>query len=113
MALKVLYWFPRILMILAILFMIMFSFDVFGGNEPFGKQLLGFLAHNIPAIVLIISLVFAWKYEIAGGIVILVLSVALMIVFKTFSGNAGSLILISPFFISGLMFILHKTLSRK
>ena len=49
---RVLYWTPRVLMILALLFMLMFSFDVFEGNEPLGRKLLGFLISNIPVFIL-------------------------------------------------------------
>jgi hypothetical protein len=111
MSLKVLYWFPRVLVILAVIFMMLFSLDEFGGSEPIGQQLLGFLAHNIPAFILIVTLVIAWKYEIIGGVVFVLLSAAMTIFFKSFSGNPASLIVISPFVIAGLMFMLHKLLS--
>lgn len=111
--LKILYWFPRILAILSILFMIMFSLDSFGGNNPPGKQLLGFLMHNIPAFLLIIVLVIAWKYEIIGGALFILLFIALGVFFKSFSGNSGSLIIITPFLIAGALFILHEVLSSR
>ena len=43
MGLKTLQWLARILAIAAIIFMLMFSFDAFSGDEPLGKKLLGFL----------------------------------------------------------------------
>ena len=113
MILRILYWFPRILAILAILFMMMFSLDVFGGEEPFGRQLLGFLAHNIPAFALIIVLVIAWKYEIIGGMIFILLFIALGIFFNSFTGNSGSLIILIPFLLAGAMFILHHFLSGR
>ena len=113
MILKILYWFTRILAILAILFMMMFSLDVFGGNEPLSRQLLGFLKHNIPAFVLIIALVVAWKNEIAGGVLFIVLFIVLGIFWGSFSGNSGSLILITPFLIVGILFILRRILVAK
>ena len=113
MILRILYWFPRILAILAILFMMMLSLDVFGGEEPVGRQLLGFLAHNIPAFVLIIVLAIAWKYEIIGGIILICLFFMLSVFFKSFSGNSGSLIILIPFLLAGAMFILHHFLSEK
>jgi len=113
MLLKILYWFPRILAILAILFMIMFSLDSFGGDSPSGKQILGFLVHNIPAFVLIIALVIAWKYEIIGGAIFILMFFALGIFFKSFSGNSGSLMIITPLLLAGAMFILHQVLSAR
>ncbi len=111
--LKILYWFPRILAILSILFMLMFSLDSFGGDSPLGKQVLGFLVHNIPAFVLIIALVFAWKNEVLGGVIFILLFFALGIFFKSFTRNSGSLLIIIPFLLTGIMFILHEVLSAR
>ncbi|MDZ7636503.1 MAG: hypothetical protein U5L72_19595 [Bacteroidales bacterium] len=97
MMMTILKWFARVLAILAILFMLMFSLDVFGGNESFPKQLLGFLIHNIPAFGLIIALVIAWRYEITSGILFVLSFVALGIFFKSFAGNINSLVIIAPF----------------
>jgi len=113
MYLKVLKWFARILAILTILFMMLFSLESFGGNESLGRQLLGFLIQNIPAFVLIISLIIAWKYEIAGGVLFLLAFVAMAVWFKSFAGNSASLIVISPFFIAGCAFIIHALLSAR
>ena len=68
---KALYWSPRILAILAILFMLMFSFDAFDGNEPLGRKLLGFLIHNIPVLILTAIVVVAWNRELPGGIILI------------------------------------------
>lgn len=113
MTLKILYWFPRILAILSILFMLMFSLDSFGGDNPPGKQILGFLMHNIPVFVLIIVLVIAWKREIIGGALFIIAFFALGIFFKSFSGNTASLLIIAPFLVAGAMFILHDVLSSR
>ena len=110
MILKILLWFTRILAIISILFMMMFSFDVFKENEPLIRQLLGFLKHNIPAFLLIIALIIAWKYEIAGGVIFILLFIALGIFWNSFSGNDGSLILITPYLLIGILFILHQIL---
>jgi hypothetical protein len=105
-------WLTRILAILAILFVLMFSLDSFGGDKPAGKQILEFLIHSIPALILIFSLVVAWKYEIIGGAIFLIIAIALGIFWDSFTGNSGSLIILVPFFVIGLLFILHGLLSR-
>ena len=107
---KVLYWIPRVLTILSILFMTMFSFDVFGGDESSGAKMLGFLIHNIPVLILIAILIIAWKWEVAGGALFIVASITGMFFFHSFRGNPASLIVISPFLITGIMFILHHIL---
>jgi hypothetical protein len=110
---KILYWTPRIITILAILFMTMFSFDVFGGNEPLSRKLLGFLMHNIPVLILIAILIVAWKWEIVGGLLFIVAFGASCILFRSFSGNPGSLIVTTPFLITGVLFIIHHLIFRK
>lgn len=65
---KILYWTPRVLSILFICFLTMFSFDVFESGRSAGEIALAFLMHNIPSIILIILLVIAWKKEIVGAV---------------------------------------------
>lgn len=110
---RILYWIPRIITILSILFMIMFSFDVFSGNEPFSRKMLGFLIHNIPVLILIVILFIAWKWGVAGGVLFILASIFGFVFFHSFSGNPGSLIVIAPFLITGILFILHHVLYGK
>jgi len=107
---KLLYWFPRILTILAIAFMALFSLDSFGGNGSFGTKMLGFLIHNIPVLILTAILIIAWKWETTGGILFIIASIATMIYFRSFNGNPGSIVVLAPFLLTGLLFILHKVL---
>jgi hypothetical protein len=107
---KAIYWIPRIFTIIAILFMMMFSIDVFSGDEPMGRKMLGFLMHNIPVLILTAVLVVAWKWEVIGGILFITAAIAGSLYFRGFSGNPGSLIVMVPFLITGLLFILHHGL---
>src|SRR4030042_6652058 len=66
---KFVYWPPRILSILFIAFLALFSLDVFEMELGFWQTVLGLFMHNIPAIVLLIVLLVAWKYEWVGGVV--------------------------------------------
>jgi hypothetical protein len=109
---KILFWTPRILAILAILFMMMFSIDCFGGNYTLREQLVCFVMHNIPAYILILALIIAWKWELAGGILFLLAAVAGSIYFRAFSGNPGVLIILFPFVITGVLFIINEGLYK-
>ncbi len=66
---KFIYWTPRILSIIFILFLSIFSLDVFDSNPGFWQAVLGLLMHNIPSFILLIVLIISWKHEIVGGIV--------------------------------------------
>jgi hypothetical protein len=102
---KLLYWIPRILGILAILFMMMFSLDCF---ENAGKDaLICLLMHNIPALIIVIVLIVAWKWELIGGILFVVASFAGAIYFNGFGGNWGVLPVMAPFLLTGILFIIN------
>jgi hypothetical protein len=102
---KILFWTPRILAILAILFMMMFSLDCF---ENVGKDALVCLfMHNIPAFIIIIVLAIAWKWEWIGGILFVIAFFVGSIYFNAFGKNWGALIIMVPFLLTGILFIVH------
>jgi len=106
---KILYWTPRVLAILAILFMMMFSLDCLdaGGKDA----LICLLMHNIPAFITIAVLVIAWKWELIGGILFIAASFIGAIYFNGFGGNWGVLPLMAPFLIAGALFIIDYFLT--
>lgn len=63
-----LFWTPRILSILFICFITMFSLDVFEPGLSAGEIALGLLMHNIPSLVLIALLIVSWKRDLVGAI---------------------------------------------
>jgi len=65
---RLLYWTPRVLSILFICFLTMFSLDVFEPGRSAGEIAIGLLMHNIPSIILTILLVISWKKEIVGAL---------------------------------------------
>ena len=101
---QILYWTPRILGILFAAFLTLFSFDVFGGEESFWEQILGFLIHNIPVYLVVIVLVIAWKREWVGGIAFLLLAVLFIVLtrlrmgWESYLGISGPLVIISILF---------------
>ncbi len=72
-----LHWLPRILGIAAILFVSMFALDSFGPGLPLSKQIGNFLIHLIPSYVLLLALVIAWKWELVGGSLFVLLGLGL------------------------------------
>jgi hypothetical protein len=91
----------------------MFSFDVFDGAESFGMKMLGFLIQNIPVMILIAILIISWKWELAGGALFILASVSGTFFYHSFSGNPGSLVVVAPFLLAGILFILHSVLFGK
>jgi hypothetical protein len=62
------YWAPRIMSIIFILFLGLMSLDVFSSELSLGQTLLALFMHNLPALILLVVLIIAWKREIVGGI---------------------------------------------
>ena len=63
-----LFWAPRVLTILFILYISMFSLDIFDGHYGFWGTIVGLLMHNIPSFVMIVLLIIAWRYEWVGAV---------------------------------------------
>ena len=117
-----LYWAPRILCIVAILFISVFSLDAFQAGMPLKDQILAWLMHMIPSFVLIIILIIAWKWENIGGIIFLAIGLAFtpFIFIWNYSMNhsvwisLGVILMITfPFILVGVLFMLSYYTRRK
>lgn len=110
---KLMFWIPRVLAVLIILFVIMFSLDSFEGTEPFWKKVLGFLINNIFAFIIIASLIAGWKKDIIAGVLFILITLAGCIFFHSFRGNPGSLIVMAPVLLTGMLFFVSFFISLK
>lgn len=63
---KTIHWAPRMAALLIIFFVSLFSLDVFAMDAPPLELLGGFLIHSLPAIGMLLLLVFAWKQPAIG-----------------------------------------------
>ena len=79
---KFVYWTPRILSIIFIVFLALMSLDIFGMGLSFREILVGLFMHNIPALILLAVLIISWKYEIVGGVAFIL--AGLLYIFFTF-----------------------------
>jgi len=104
---KFIYWTPRVLSILFILFLMLFSLDVFDGASGPWEIALGLFMHNIPALILLIILMISWKHEIVGGITF-ILAGLLYIVSSITRNQFGwwFLIIAGPAFFIGILFLI-------
>lgn len=121
-SLKIIHWTPRILCILAILFVSMFALDSFDPKLTLWQQLQAFFIHLIPTYILILFLIVAWKWELIGGIILLAVAIGFtpLIYFHNYSMNHSvlmSLAVISminlPFILTGVLFVLSYYLKKK
>ena len=119
---KIFHWLPRIMCIIAILFISLFAADSFSPELTIWQQLLAFSIHLIPSFVLIIFLIIAWKWELIGGIIFILIGLGLspFVYIKNFQMNHSvglSLGIIAsitlPFIIVGILFIISSYFKKK
>ena len=119
---KILHWAPRIMCIVAILFISLFALDTFGSNKTTWQQIVDFLMHLIPSFVLLALLLIAWKWELIGGIIYTLLGLGFspVIFMHNYKMNDSFWMSLSvvffinlPFVIVGILFILSHYKKRQ
>ncbi|MBI4708607.1 MAG: hypothetical protein HY764_00125 [Candidatus Portnoybacteria bacterium] len=107
---KFVFWTPRILSIIFILFLALFSLDVFESESGFWQIMLGLFIHNIPALALLAVLLISWKYEIVGGIAFILAGLIYIVLLMRNPFEwymiAWALQIAGPAFFIGILFIL-------
>jgi hypothetical protein len=118
----ILHWSPRIICILAILFISLFAADSFAPELTIWQQLGDFLIHLIPSFVLLALLIVAWKWEFIGGIIFTVIGLGMSPFIFTHNYRMNhsvgmSLVIILaitfPFFVVGILFIISYFMKKK
>jgi hypothetical protein len=120
--LTIVHWLPRILCILAILFVSMLSLDAYEPGMPLWQQIGGFFMHLIPSFMLSFFLWVAWRWELPGGIIFILLGLGFMpfIYMMNYHMNNSVwwsiqviLMINMPFVVVGILFILSHFLKSK
>jgi hypothetical protein len=65
---RFLFWTPRIVCILFALLLSLFSLDVFGQGLGFKDLLIAAVMHQFPAVIMIVVLAVAWRWEWVGAV---------------------------------------------
>ena len=65
---KFIYWTPRVLSILFIIFLALMSVNTIAQKLGLWQVVFGIFVNNIVAFILLAALIVSWKYEIVGGI---------------------------------------------
>ena len=121
-SIRVFHWSPRILCILAILFISLFAADSFAPGLTIWQQLGAFFIHLIPSFILLASLIVAWKWERIGGIIFMVIGFGLspFIFMLNYNMNhsigmsLGIILTITfPFIVVGILFIISHIMKKK
>ncbi|MDD5529482.1 MAG: hypothetical protein PHX21_05570 [bacterium] len=121
-SIKLFHWLPRIICILAILFVSLFALDSFSPDLTIWQQLLAFFMHLIPTYVLIIFLIVAWKRELIGGIILTLIGIGFSPFlfnlnykrnhFSVFQSLGIVMTIALPFIIVGILFIVSYIMKK-
>ena len=105
---KFIYWTPRGLSLVFILFLGLMSMDIFEGNYGIWDSLLGLFMHNITTLILLAVLIVSWRYEIVGAVVFILTGFLYIIFLAVRSFNSGfeGYYLIWALQISGIAFLI-------
>ena len=76
---KFIYWTPRIIGIIIVVFFALMSLDIFDLKLGFWGTVIGLFMHNIPTLILLLILIISWKYELVGGIAFITAGTAYLI----------------------------------
>ena len=121
-SIKVIHWIPRILCIIAILFISLFAADAFDPELSIWQQLADFFMHLIPSFILLVLLLIACKWEFVGGIIFMIIGLGFSpIVFihnynmnHSIGISLGIILMITiPFVIVGILFVVSHFLKKK
>lgn len=119
---KVIHWLPRIICILAILFVSMFALDAFEPELTIWQQIGAFFMHLIPSFILLALLIVSWKWEFIGGIIFTLLGLGFSPVIFVHNYKMNQSVWMSigiilgitlPFIIVGILFIVSHYQKKK
>ena len=118
---KIIHWLPRIICIIAILFISLFAFDVFSPEHTIWQQIRDLLMHLIPSFILIAILLYAWRWEYSGGIIFTIVGIGFspFIFMKNYNMNhsigMSTVIVLAitiPFLVVGVLFIVSYFMKK-
>ena len=104
---RLLVWAPRLLGVLFAVFVSLFAVDVFDENLSIWQTLLAFTVHLVPAVIVALVLVVAWRWEAVGGLLFLGTGVGYAIAVIAGNHPLSWIPAISgPLFLIGILFLL-------
>jgi hypothetical protein len=119
---KIIHWVPRILCIIAILFISMFALDSFSDKRTLWQNIAAFMIHLIPSFVLISLLIVTWRWELIGGIILTLIGFGLspFVYIHNYKMNhsvgtslAVIMMITFPFILTGILFIISHYMKKR
>ncbi len=105
---KMLFWTPRAMLMILGLFTVLFSFDAFEGNGVWFEKLLGFVLHNIPAMLIAVILILSWKRPGIGAIASYLVMLGFAFIVRSFGHIETLISFMLPPFLAGTLFLVES-----
>lgn len=103
---RLLFWTPRITLLLFALLLTLFALDVFGQGTGFWETLLALVMHLIPTWAMLIVVALAWRWEWIGTLLLTAWAVAYLVMSGGFAPSVYLMMSGLPFML-GLLFWLN------
>lgn len=107
LALKCLWWSPRILGLLFVAFISLFALDVFEEHRGFWNIAFALAMHLIPTAVLLLVLALAWRWDWAGIVGFPALGGLYLSLFGGRFHWSAYVMMSGPLFLLGALFLLN------
>ena len=115
-------WTPRIICILAIPLISLFALDSFNADQTFWQKVGAFVMHLIPSYIMILLTFVAWKKELIGGILLVLVSLVAGYFIGAYNYDTFHSVrltiwivtaLTGPFLLAGVLFIVSYMYAKK
>jgi hypothetical protein len=109
---KIIYYLPRVLSVFLILYISLFSLDVFGENTGW-ELLVALFMHLIPTFLLIGVTIIAWKHDLVGAIAYFILGFGYILMVGFDRPWSWYAFISGPAFLVGILFLISWFQKKK
>ena len=104
---------PRTIGLIYLLFLMLFSFDVFNSAAVTANEILAFAIHSLPSVILLILMIVTWHRPLWAGALFVAFAGVITAVFHTY-GSMDMLILITlPPVVAAVLFFATDQRTRR
>ncbi len=109
---KFLYWSPRILSILFVMFLSVFALDVFSEYQGWAV-LPALFMHLLIPLALLIAVIAAWKWDLVGAVVFILFALYYVWTVGLHRDWSVYAVISGPAIVTGILFLLNWLQKRK
>jgi hypothetical protein len=109
---KILWWAPRVLIVLMAIFVSIFAIHAVDDNYEFPFLILATMMHAVPTALVLMAGAIAWRKEESGGPLFIFLGLLYIILGWGSKPLIGFITISGPLFLIGTLFLLNEKLKE-